>query len=164
MTVLADQIVADPRARLGGRGAWICPERACAEAVTARFGRIRHLLRFQGSKRAPDFKAMLGEAVRTEALAALPLAHRGGRIASGPRRLLQRPGQIAAVIIATDLPPSLEAELRQGLSTELLVDLGLNAFELGARLGRGSRSALGLLGTPGDAGLLRWLRWRARLG
>jgi len=52
----------DPRARMPGRGAWCCPDPACADAATAREGRaLRRALRLRPSRVTLD-----GEALRED--------------------------------------------------------------------------------------------------
>jgi len=71
LAVADGHVRADLAARLPGRGAWCCPDRACAEAAVAREGRaLRRALRL-----GPRRVTLDGEALRDQIAAA------GGRTA-----------------------------------------------------------------------------------
>ncbi len=150
-------VAVDYRARLPGRGAWVLPRRAELEKLERRPGMLtRHL--------GPDLDGGgLLEQVRAAnlraTLDALTLAMRAGVLVGGKDgvRGALASDKALAVVLASDCSPRLAEDLRRRAEPKLVVELPLDSNALGARVGKGARSALALLRSKPGRKLLREL-------
>lgn len=158
-------LVVDYRARLPGRGAWLHPRKACVERLTQRPGMLRRALGAQ-----PDvgtLEADLRARVLGATLDGLSQAAAAGALVGG-RDLLEKAlaeGRVLEVVIASDAAPRTIEGLRRAADAEVpFIPVPLGREELGRRVGRGARAALGVLGSRASAHLRRQLHRLQTLG
>ena len=157
--------VFDAAGRLPGRGAWVCPEPACVDAVSA--GALAHVLRGPVRLPAPPERraavaACLGR--RVENL--LTMAFKARAAVLGPQGVLAalKAGRAALVVLAADLPPG-DAGAWQGRAGAVPRSVAGDAATIGRLAGRGP-VAVAAVCDEGIAGALALAigRWRAFSG
>lgn len=144
------ETVVDLRARLPGRGAWVHPTAACVARVSQRPGSLSRPLRAKVS--SDGLQSLLIEAIERAVLDGLSMAAAAGALVGGhdvlSRELEGR--RIAGVVVANDASERTLESLRQVAADDVpFVIIPLSRVELGHRVGRGERAALGV--TPSRA-------------
>ena len=146
------EVVVDLRARLPGRGAWVHPERKCVELVAVRGGMLSKALGV--SVVSKELVATVRGAVQASALDALSVAAKAGALVGGFDVLEAslRRGEVIEVVLASDASERTVSSLqtvsapRDGVVDQVpFTVIALDREALGARVGRGSRAALGVL-------------------
>ncbi len=142
--------VVDYRSRLPGRGAWLHVERPCVDRVIARPGVLSKALR--GQIDSSDLRGQL-------------VGHVQRALAGGfdvlSKALAAR--QTDLVLVAEDAAERTIAGLERVAADEVVfVKAPVGRDELGTRIGRGPRAALGVLRSSATTHLRRQLhRWEA---
>ena len=153
----------DYRARLGGRGAWVVPERAAVEAVEAKPALLGRSLR----RRDADTRGLLDRvrAANTRAvLDALSLCARAGALVGGKDGVRSAiAGGALAVVLAEDASPRLAEDLRRRAAAALVVQVPLDRDALGVQVGKGPRAALAVRRSKPGRSLVRELHRMAAL-
>ncbi|WP_237354818.1 RNA-binding protein [Xanthobacter sp. YC-JY1] len=164
-------IIPDLSRKLPGRGAWVGATRADLETALKKkaFGRA-----FKGrGKAAPDLADLVDRLLYKDALAALSLANKAGRVVTGHTKVEAAlgTGDVLVVLNASDARPDgvrkLNALLRQveaaGFRAAAVVDC-FPGIDLDLALGRSNVVHAALLAHPTAKGFLerchRLSRWR----
>lgn len=152
------ELFVDYRAKLPGRGAWICPEREVLEALES-----RPKVLSRAFKQAVDPIGVL-EKVRFSneraLMDALSLAARAGALVGGGDRVRDALSQkkCAALIFASDVSPRLKADLEKRNEGVKTFYLHLNRELLGVRIGKGPRAAMVVISSKPGKHLIRELQ------
>ncbi|MFK8253584.1 RNA-binding protein [Ancylobacter terrae] len=167
-------LVPDIARKLPGRGAWVTATRSALDGALKRkaFGRA-----FRGKAKAgadAALPALVEDLLVRDALAALALANKAGRVVTGTAKVESAlgAGGVAALLHATDAAPdgcrkldSLARRLAGDESDEIAVVSCLPGVQLDLALGRANVVHAALLAHPTTAGFLarcrRLERWRA---
>jgi len=166
------QVVPDIAARLPGRGAWITARRgALAEAIKRKaFGRA-----FRGKGRVdPALSEQVENLLEKDALAALALANKAGRVVTGNMKLTEAltGGKVAILVHAQDAAPdgvgkldALARRIGEANGREIVRVDAFPGVQLDLALGRANVVHAALLAHPTSAGFLaragRLEGWRA---
>ncbi len=167
-----DEVVADLRAKLPGRGAWVTAERGVVEQAVKRrlFSRA-----FKTEARAPaDLAAAVEAMMRADLRQSLALANKAGSVVSGFAKVeaAVRDEPLGALIHAAEAAPDgrrkLAGALRKRLGDAIcqvpVVD-ALSGEELDLALGRPNVIHAALVAGAGSDGFLaRWRRFRHYVG
>ncbi|HJN77965.1 MAG TPA: DUF448 domain-containing protein [Myxococcota bacterium] len=154
----------DYRARLGGRGAWVLPQRGLIEKIETRPGLLHRSLRAQDV----DARGLLERVRAANSLAvrdALSLCARAGALAGGKDgvRAVIGSGGGLAVVLASDSSPRLAEDLRRRATGLLVIEVPLDREALGAQVGKGPRAALAVRRSKPGRSLARELHRMAAL-
>ena len=158
LRVVADgsgRLRVDLDGKLHGRGAWVRPELDLLAQLQQRpslAGRSLRLKNLQSSD--PVAQARAG--VHAGVLGALAECRRAGVLVSGARQLADA-GMLPVVVVAQGVAGA-------GWSATLVVELPLSPDELGARIGRGPRAAIGARDSRPTRRLAQWLQRGVWLG
>jgi hypothetical protein len=158
------RVLVDPKARMPGRGAWVCPARACIEGLTRK---PQILQRALGGPLLVEGLLDMARGLQERDLEwALGMARRSGCLLGGAD-LLERTiprGGILALAVSRDAAPRSSGRLI-ALAPDLPVfHLSMDSATLGALLGCGPRAVLAVRpGKPSEY-LLRILRRGLDLG
>lgn len=158
-------VVVDLPGKLPGRGAWVHPRAACVTKVCAKAGVLSRALRTQVTIEG------LGEQIRQRVvdgvLDGLSMAAASGSLIGGHDKLSAalREGTVRVVVTASDASARTLQSLHDAAPDEVVfVPLGIRREDLGRRIGRGERAAVGVRSTRGAAHLRRQLRRLHGLG
>jgi ribosomal protein L7Ae-like RNA K-turn-binding protein len=159
------ELVIDLPARLPGRGAWVHARQACVERLATRPGGLDKVV----GQPAPtsELPQKLRAAVERACLDGLSMAQASGALVGGRDELERalKAGRVVAVAVATDAAPRTVAGLRRAAGDGVaFVRVPLGRDDLGVRIGRGSRAAVGVTASRAAAHLLRQLRRLEFLG
>ena len=160
----AGRVELDWTARRPGRGAWVCPRPDCLERLEAQARLIERALRCR-CKPGPlleQARRAGGEAL----LARLGSAWRAGCIVAGRERLIEQlgAGALAGLLLAADASDRRLGALLTQAGDMPIARLEVGRSEMGRRLGRGPRAALGVRPGAPARPLLRELQRCASLG
>jgi predicted RNA-binding protein YlxR (DUF448 family) len=153
------RVEVDYGARLGGRGAWVLPERAVVERAEAHAAMVRRALDAPEASVAGLLERMRAANLRAM-LELLSLAARAGAVAGGAEQLdgAGRSGALVALMVAEDAAPRSVTHAREAAAGVPTFHVPLVRDALGARVGKGSRAVLGLRPSSVTRALLRELR------
>ncbi|MGU3540102.1 RNA-binding protein [Methylobacterium sp. A54F] len=162
-------VVADLRARLPGRGAWVSARReAVAEAVRRRL--FQRAFRAKGASADADLPDRIADALREDLRQALALANKAGCVVTGFGKVESTIGNgVAALVHARGASPDGRRKLGQALhrrygaaiSTIPIID-DLSEDDLDMAFGRDHVIHAALVAGVGSSGCLtRWRRLRS---
>ena len=142
------EILADLKARLPGRGAYLCNSRACMEAAV---GRRQFSRAFRSECLAVDVPELAGK-VAVELLrhlaSLLGMARKSANFVAGSNAVLDalsRRKALSVIVLAEDISPQIGDKLRQKAERQNILTTKLfDKMELGRILGRAERSVVGL--------------------
>lgn len=159
------RLVPDLDRRRPGRGAWVCPRRACVSALSARPRLASRALHVEiGPSAGEGLGQAVERALNEEARDLLVRCARAGAVISGSGHVEAASGSFAALIRATDASERTLEAVRARLGPVVEADIGLDVTALGRLIHRGPRAVVAVrTGTPGDE-LANRLRWRRALG
>lgn len=166
------QVVPDIAARLPGRGAWVTARRdALAEAVKRKaFGRA-----FRGKGRVdPALAEQVEQLLEKDALAALALANKAGRVVTGNMKVIEALNgeKVIVLVHAREAAPdgagkldALARRIGEAAGREIVRVDAFPGVQLDLALGRANVVHAALLAHPTSAGFLARVRrlegWRA---
>jgi hypothetical protein len=159
--------VVDLGAKLPGRGAWLHAERECVDELVRAPGALSRALHSDAPLAVVHVPGQLRERVQSAALDGLSQAAAAGALVGGHDRLAAElaQGTVVEVVLASDASPRTVASLREVARPGVeFTALPLDREALGARVGRGSRAALGVRRSRAAAHLLSQLRRLRALG
>jgi len=152
-------VAVDLRARLPGRGAWVHARAECLAHVEHEPKVLGRALRAE--VQAIDLAGTVRSLLRAALLDGLSLAAAGGALVGGADQLeaALREGRVLELVVASDAAERTVRHLRDAAPNvpSTVVD-GLSRDALGARIGRGSLAAVGVVDAPAARQLLRTLR------
>ena len=154
----------DVRAKLPGRGAYVCPQRSCVELLSERSAVLQRAFRQQVD--VSDLAARVDQAAARRVIDALSLVARAGGVVGGAaqlERLAQREN-LAALVFASDA-----AERAKRNAARLFLDTpcftsSLDAEGLGVAVGKGPRAVIGIRHSALSTTLLEELARAQALG
>lgn len=160
------QLRLDPQGKLPGRGAYLCPQRSCAEqAVTG--ARLREAFRHEVTLCPVDeLVRAMASVMEAKALACIRMARKAGRVVSGytqvSRALMHEP--VACLLVAEDTARERRREY-QGRCAHRQIPCRsfLTKARLGELAGRDESSAIGILDPRLSDHLLFYLEGMGRL-
>jgi ribosomal protein L7Ae-like RNA K-turn-binding protein len=156
----------DPHGKLPGRGAYICPQRSCAEHVI-KGARLREAFRHEVTLYPIDeLVRAMARVMEEKALACIRIARKAGRVVSGytqvSRALMYEP--VACLLIAEDVA---RERLREYQGRCAIRQIPCRSFLTKARLGelagRDESSAIGILDRRLSERLMFYLEGMGRL-
>lgn len=153
------QIVLDPRGRLPGRGAWLHPSRSCLDLLRRRRGVIQRALGIAAS--VDEIEAQLRDHVHRALLDGLSMAAAAGALVGGRDLLEQalREGQVVEVVVAHDAAARTIEALKHAADEGVeFTEVPIGRAELGHRIGKGARAAVGIRRSRATEHLRRQLR------
>lgn len=162
----AGQLLLDRQGKLPGRGAYICPQRSCAEQAS-KGTRLREALRQEVTPYPVDeLVCAMASVMKDRALACVRIARKTGRVVSGytqvSRALVSEP--VACLIVAGDTAcerlRGYEGRCAQG---QIPWRPFLTKTQLGELTGRDECSAIGILDTRLATHLMFYLEAMGRL-
>lgn len=158
------RLVIDAKGRLPGRGAWVHPTNACVERLMKHPGMLRRS--FETVPDVSGLKHAIVESTLRLLGDGLSQAAASGALVGGFDLLAAalREHQIRAVLVASDAAERTQRELRAIAPDVSFVPVPWNREELGYRIGKGSRAALGVKSSRSSAHLLRQLHRLPLLG
>jgi len=161
----AGRLVVDYRAKLPGRGCWVHVQIECVRALEEKPGLLkRHL----GS--IPDTTSLLSDLrarISTATMDGVSMAAAAGALVGG-RDLLEkalREERVLHVLTANDAAERTLDALRAAAQEDVaFTEIPLGRADLGLRVGKGARAALGVTRSRAASHLLRSLRRLHQLG
>src|SRR5919109_555501 len=141
------RLMVDPQGKLPGRGAYICPQRACA-AQALKGTRLREAFRQEVTSCAVDaLVRTMANTLEERARAYLHMARKAGRVVSGytqvMRALVHEP--VALLLVAEDTAAERRREYeKQCASRQIPYRSFLTKARLGELVGRDESSAIGI--------------------
>ena len=160
------QLLLDRQGKLPGRGAYICPQRSCAEQAS-KGTRLREALRQEVTPYPVDeLVCAMASVMKDRALACVRIARKAGRVVSGytqvSRALVAEP--VACLVVAGDTAcerlREYEGRCARGQTPWRPF---LTKAQLGELTGRGECSAIGILDTRLATHLMFYLEAMGRL-
>ena len=169
-TVSPFKLIVDYRARAPGRGAWVHPTAACVAAVEARPGSAARVLGVT-TVDAGGLLANLRDQVVRAIADGLSLAQASGALIGGHDVMIHgiNDGDVVEIIVANDASERTIDDLRKAVEGSVhpnvpFTQIPMDRDTLGARIGRGSRAALGVKASRAAVHLRRQLRRLRALG
>jgi predicted RNA-binding protein YlxR (DUF448 family) len=160
------QLFLDRQGKLPGRGAYICPQRSCAEQAS-KGTRLRGAFRHEVTLYPVDeLVCAMASVMEDRVLACIRIARKAGRVVSGytqvSRALVSEP--VACLLVAEDTAGERLREY-QGRCAQRQIPWRpfLTKTQLGELTGRGECSAIGILDTRLAAHLMFYLEAMGRL-
>jgi uncharacterized protein len=160
------QLVLDRQGKLPGRGAYICPQRSCAERAS-KGTRLREAFRHEVTLYPVDeLVCAMASVMGDRVLACIRIARKAGRVVSGyaqvSRALVSEP--VACLLVAEDTAGERLREY-QGRCAQRQIPWRpfLTKTQLGELTGRGECSAIGILDTRLATHLMFYLEAMGRL-
>lgn len=159
------EVVVDYRGKLPGRGAWLHATSSCVSVIEGQRGRLQRAL--DGEIVDAAILEQMRARVREATFDGLSMGAASGALVGGHDLLSAalREGRVVAVILANDASDRTVDALRRIAPEDVaftVVPLGRD--ELGARIGRGARAAVGVLPSRANTHLLRQLQRLRALG
>jgi ribosomal protein L30E len=158
-------VVPDLKGNLPGRGAWVHVQRVCIETVQKQ-PKLLHRA-FKGNVNSSDLLEHVETVLMKKILDSLSLAAASGSLAGGHEQILEAilQNKIRALVLANNIADRTRSRLLEKLNPSISVfELPITSAELGFRVGKGPRAALGILASAGARGLIYQLRRRHQLG
>jgi hypothetical protein len=134
-----DRVVVDYRAKLPGRGAYVCPKLSCIK-LSMRKRRLERALKSEGPLQYQDLPERIAEAIRSRILSLLGIAAKAGALVSGWNGVKAKWGRLKLVLIAGDAS---QGALRRFARSDRAY-VGLTKEELGRAIGKSPRSVIGI--------------------
>ncbi len=160
------QLLLDGQGKLPGRGAYICPQRSCAEQAM-KDTRLPQAFR-QAVTPCPvdELVRAMARLLEEKALACIRIARKAGRLVSGysqvSRALLQAP--LACLLVAEDTARERRCEYQgRCANRQIPCRSFLTKMRLGELAGRDESSAIGILDRRLSEHLLWYLEGMSRL-
>jgi predicted RNA-binding protein YlxR (DUF448 family)/ribosomal protein L30E len=141
------RLIVDPQGKLPGRGAYICPQQACA-AQALKGTRLREAFRQEVTVCAVDeLVRTMANILEARAMACLHIARKAGRVVSGytqvMRALVHDP--VALLLVAEDTAPERRREYEMRCARRQIPYRSfLTKARLGELVGRDESSAIGI--------------------
>jgi predicted RNA-binding protein YlxR (DUF448 family)/ribosomal protein L7Ae-like RNA K-turn-binding protein len=160
------QLFLDHQGKLPGRGAYICPQRSCAEQASTGT-RLREAFRHEVTPYPVDeLVCAMVSVMEGRALACLRIARKAGRVVSGytqvSRALMS--GPVAYLLVAGDTAcERLREYQRRCANRQIPWRVFLTKARLGELTGRDECSAIGILETRLSTSLMFYLEAMGRL-
>jgi len=160
------QLLLDPQGKLPGRGAYLCPQRSCAERAL-KGTHLREALRDDVSSWPIDeLMLAIASVLEERALAYIRLARKAGRLVSGytqvNRALMFEP--VACLLVAEDTASERQHEYQsRSANRQIPYRLFLTKARLGELAGRDESSAIGILDRGLSEHLMFYLEGMSRL-
>lgn len=160
------QLLLDPQGKLPGRGAYLCPQRSCAEHAL-RGTHLREALRGDVSPWPIDeLMRAIASVLEERALAYIRLARKAGRLVSGytqvNRALMSEP--VACLLVAEDTASERRHEYQsRSANRQIPYRSFLTKARLGELAGRDESSAIGILDRGLSEHLMFYLEGMSRL-
>lgn len=141
------RLMLDPQGKLPGRGAYVCPQRACAERVV-KDARLRDTFRREVSVGPAEalVQAMV-QTLEARGLACIRIARKAGRAVSGYSQVVHalQHAPVALLLVAEDTAPDRLREYEaRCASRRIPYRLFLTKARLGELVGRDESSAIGI--------------------
>ena len=157
------ELCVDYRARLPGRGAWVVAERAVLEVLEAKPKILRSAFRQPVSSDGVLDKVR--EANRRAVGDALSIAARAGALVGGGKRVREAIASknCIALLFASDASDRLRKDLEGRDNSVFSLNMEQGCDELGARIGKGPRSAMAVMSSKPGRHLKRELQRHAAL-
>ena len=154
----------DYRGKLPGRGAWFLRTAENVAALEKKPGLLSRSLK--APVRPFPVREQLLAAVNRSVADGLSLAAASGALVGGHDVLTEslKTGRVKMVAVASDASERTVGSIREAAGDVLLVSVPFSRDDLGARTGRGSRAAVGVLGGRATRHLRRQLRRLYALG
>jgi predicted RNA-binding protein YlxR (DUF448 family)/ribosomal protein L30E len=143
----AGRLMVDPQGKLPGRGAYICPQRACAERVVKGPQLQEALRREVALCSAKALVSAMAQTLDARGLACIRIARKAGRVASGYSQVVHalQHEPVALLLVAEDTAPDRLREYKaRCASRRIPYRLFLTKARLGALVGRDESSAIGI--------------------
>ena len=136
------ELFVDYRAKLPGRGAWVCPQREVLEEVEAKPKILARA--FRQKVEASGLLEKVRDANRRALMDALSIAARSGALVGGGKRVRDALGESKCVglLLASDASHRLKVDLEQRADGIVCFELDLDRDSFGAQIGKGPRSAM----------------------
>lgn len=134
-----DRVIVDYRAKLPGRGAYVCPKLSCIKQAM-RKRRLERALKSEGPLQYQALPERIVETIRSRILSLLGLAAKAGGLVSGWNGTRANWDKLKLTLIAQDAS---ENTLRR-FSNRVHVKMGLTKAELGQAIGESPRSVIGI--------------------
>jgi predicted RNA-binding protein YlxR (DUF448 family) len=160
------QLFLDRQGKLPGRGAYICPQRSCAEQAS-KGTRLREAFRHEVTLYPVDeLVCAMASVMEDRVLACIRIARKAGRVVSGytqvSRALVSEP--VACLLVAEDTACERLREYQgQCAQRQIAWRPFLTKTQLGELTGRGECSAIGILDTRLATHLMFYLEAMGRL-
>jgi uncharacterized protein len=137
----------DPQGKLPGRGAYLCPQRACA-AQALKGTRLREAFRQEVTACAVDaLVRTMANTLEARTRACLHIARKAGRVVSGYTQVMRALGHepVALLLVAEDTAAARRREYeKQCASRQIPYRSFLTKARLGELVGRDESSAIGI--------------------
>ncbi len=157
-------VLVDLRAKLPGRGAYVCPQRSCVERLSERSAILQRA--FRQDVDVSELGVRVEQAAARRVIDALSLVARAGGVVGGAAQLerLARREKLAALVVALDA-----AERAKRNASRLFPDTpcytsSLDGEGLGGAVGKGPRAVIGIRHSALSATLLEELARAQALG
>jgi uncharacterized protein len=156
----------DPQGKLPGRGAYLCPQRSCAEQAV-KGARLREAFRHEVTPCPVDeLVRAMASIMEEKALACVRMARKAGRVVSGytqvSRALWHEP--VACLLVAEDAARERRREYQERCEKRQIPCRSfLTKARLGELAGRNESSAIGILDPRLSEHLLFYLEGMGRL-
>jgi predicted RNA-binding protein YlxR (DUF448 family)/ribosomal protein L30E len=141
------RLIVDPQGKLPGRGAYICPQRACA-AQALKGTRLREAFRQEVTACAvEELVRTMANTLAERAMACLHIARKAGRVVSGYRQVMRAlvHEPVALLLVAEDTAPERRREYeRRCARRQIPYRSFLTKARLGELVGRDESSAMGI--------------------
>jgi uncharacterized protein len=160
------QLLLDPQGKLPGRGAYLCPQRSCAEHAI-KGARLQEAFRHEVTAGPVDeLVCALASVMEAKALACIRIARKAGRLVSGytqvSRALMYEP--VACLLVAADTARDRLREYQARCAhRQIPCRSFLTKARLGELAGRDESSAIGILDTRLSEHLMFYLEGMGRL-
>ena len=160
------QLRCDPQGKLPGRGAYLCPQRSCAEQAV-KGARLREAFRHEVTPCPVDeLVRAMARLMEAKALACIRMARKAGRVVSGytqvSRALWHEP--VACLLVAEDTARERRREYQGRCENRQIPWRSfLTKARLGELAGRDESSAIGILDPRLSEHLLFYLEGMGRL-
>jgi predicted RNA-binding protein YlxR (DUF448 family) len=148
----------DYRAKLPGRGAWVCPQTTVLKDLERKPKVLARA--FQQAVDPTGLLEKVRQANRRALLDALSLAARSGALVGGGQRVRDalNAKKCAALIFAEDASPRLKADLERRAEAVDTFFLDLDREAFGAQIGKGPRAAMVVISSKPGRHLIRELQ------
>lgn len=156
-------VVVDLRGKLPGRGAWVHARATCVAKVEQRPGALRLGTPISATGLVGEMRSRIVNA----ALDGISMAQAAGAVVSGAQQLQAAlsKGMLHSVLLADDASDRTVADLMDVAGEQVrMVRFPISTVDLGARIGRGPRAAVGVTSSRAGVHLRRQLRRLADLG
>ena len=142
------EILADLKARLPGRGAYLCNSRACMEAAVSRHQFSRAFRNECQTVDASGLADKVTEELLRHLASLLGMARKSASFVAGSNAILDaltRKRALSVIVLAGDISPQIGEKIRRKAERQNILTTELfDKMELGRILGRAERSVVGL--------------------